>query len=296
LRALAQSVGRDLLTLHGRVEQMGAEEAQLEDLLRAHTAEHVETVRRACAQAAQERTLVALDSDTKVSGASWEAAVGSAGAGIAAARAVALGDLRTAFVAGRPPGHHATPDRAMGFCLFNSIAVATRWLQAAGHAERVLIVDWDVHHGNGTQDIFYEDPTVYFVSLHQSPHYPGTGAARERGAGEGEGTTLNVPLSAGTPRSDYLARFEEAVSTAVAGFTPDAVLVSAGFDLMAGDPLGGLLMEPEDLHAMTRFLVEEAASACDGRVIAFLEGGYDPARLGAGAVAVIRALSGLPAA
>jgi len=295
LRALAQSVGRDLLTLHGRVEQREAGECDLEDLVRVHTPGHVETVRRACALAGERRTLVALDSDTKVSGASWEAAVGSAGAGIAAARAVVAGDLRTAFVAGRPPGHHATPDRAMGFCLFNSVAVAARWLQAQGHAERVLIVDWDVHHGNGTQDIFYEDPTVYFVSLHQSPHYPGTGGSHERGAGPGEGTTLNVPLPAGTPRSEYLARFEEAVSTAIEGFAPEVVLVSAGFDLMAGDPLGGLLMEPEDLHAMTRFLLEEVASACDGRVIAFLEGGYDPARMGDGAVAVIRALAGLPA-
>jgi acetoin utilization deacetylase AcuC-like enzyme len=294
LRALAQTVGRDLLTLHGHVEQREAGEAELEDLLRVHTERHVETVRKACDLAASSGELVALDPDTKVSGASWEAAVGSAGAAIAAASAVVDGEIRTAFVAGRPPGHHATPDRAMGFCLFNSIAVAARWLRTQGHAERVLIVDWDVHHGNGTQDAFYEDPSVYFVSLHQSPHYPGTGMADERGAGAGEGRTLNVPLPAGTPRPEYRARFEGAVLEATRAFQPDFVLISAGFDVMAGDPLGGMLLEPEDLHAMTRFLVERAAASCDGRVVALLEGGYDPARLGIGAVAVIRALAGLP--
>lgn len=294
MRALAQSVGHDLLTLHGHVEQRESGEAAREDLLRVHTEAHVRHVREACELAARKGAVVAIDTDTNVSGASWEAAVGSAGAAIAAARAVAEGDLRTAFVAGRPPGHHATPDRAMGFCLFNSIAVAARWLQAQGHAGRVLIVDWDVHHGNGTQDIFYRDPTVSFVSLHQSPHYPGTGMADERGTGAGEGSTLNVPLPAGTPRAEYRARFESAVEEATRDFPPDFVLVSAGFDVLAGDPLGGMLLEPEDLHAMTRFLIEQAAERCEGRVVALLEGGYDPARLGVGAVAVIRALAGLP--
>ena len=294
LRALAQTVGRDLLTLHGHVDQMECGEAELDDVLRVHTPEHVQTVREACRRAEEGDTLVALDTDTKVSGASWAAALGSAGAGIAAAKAVVAGDIRTAFVAGRPPGHHATPNRAMGFCLFNSIAVVARWLQTHGHAERVLIVDWDVHHGNGTQEAFYEDPTVYFVSLHQSPHYPGTGAAEERGAVAGEGYTLNVPLPGGTPRPEYRERFERAVLEATHGFRPDFVLVSAGFDVMAGDPLGGMLLEAEDLHAMTRFLVERVATSCDGRVIALLEGGYDPVRLGVGAVAVIRALAGLP--
>jgi len=137
---------------------------------------------------------------------------------------------------------------------------------------------------------------VSFVSLHQSPHYPGTGLAEERGAGEGEGYTLNVPLPAGTPPSDYRAHFERAVAQATEAFSPDFVLVSAGFDVMAGDPLGDMLLEPEDLHAMMRLLIEGAAAGCEGRVVALLEGGYDPARLGVGAVAVIRALAGLPSA
>jgi acetoin utilization deacetylase AcuC-like enzyme len=220
--------------------------------------------------------------------------VGSAGAAITAVGAVIEGRVGSAFVAARPPGHHATPDQAMGFCLFNSIAIAARWLQAHGHAERVLIVDWDVHHGNGTQDAFYADPSVFFLSLHQWPLYPGTGAAQERGEGDGLGHTLNVPLAAGTPRDVYRARYEEAVEQAWQACSPDFVLVSADFDAMAGDPLGGLLLEPDDLHGMTRLLVERAASTCDGRIVALLEGGYDPPRLGAGAVAVIRGLAGLP--
>lgn len=293
LRALASTVGQDLLTLHGSVEQMQAEEASWEDLLRVHTERQVQEVRDACGAAEQAEEIVSIDSDTKVSSASWEAAVGSAGAAIAAARAVVEGTIRNAFVATRPPGHHATPDQAMGFCLFNNIAVTARWLQAQGHAERVLILDWDVHHGNGTHDAFYDDPSVFFVSLHQWPHYPGTGPAHQTGAGDGVGYTLNVPLAAGTPAVEHRAHFERAVADALSRFQPDFVLVSAGFDAMAGDPLGDMRLEPSDLYAMTRFTIEVAAAGCDGRVVTLLEGGYDPKRLGEGAVAVIRALAGL---
>jgi acetoin utilization deacetylase AcuC-like enzyme len=330
LRALASTVGKDLLTLHGHVEQMEPAEATAEDLLRVHGERHVEVVRQACAAAERTGRIGSLDPDTKVSAASWEAAVGSVGTAIAAARAVAEGSIRNAFVATRPPGHHATPDRAMGFCLFgnaaiagrhaidvrglsriayvdwdvhhamgfclfNNVAAVARWLQAAGHAERVLVLDWDVHHGNGTQDVFWEDPSVFFVSVHQWPHYPGTGSEKERGGGAGEGTTVNVPLPAGTPADVHRESFERAIEEALRGFVPDFVLVSAGFDCMAGDPLGDLLLEPPDLYAMTRFTVETAAARCDGRVVALLEGGYDPKRLGEGAVAVIRALAGLEA-
>ena len=293
LRALASAVEKDMVALHGRVRQVEARTCTEEDLLRVHEPSLVDAVRSACARAAEQRTLVAIDADTRVSAASWEAATGSAGTAIAAARAVAEGRICTAFVATRPPGHHATPSRAMGFCLFNNVAVAARWLQAEGHAERVLILDWDVHHGNGTQDVFYRDGSVCFVSLHQWPHYPGTGPAEETGQGEGEGLTINVPLRAGTPRAAHRERFTEALEAALERFAPDFVLISAGFDAMAGDPLGGLLLEPEDLHAMTREVVEAAESACGGRVVALLEGGYAPARLGAGAVAVIRGLAGI---
>ena len=293
LRALASTVGKDLLTLHGHVTQFEPGAAEEEDILRVHTESHLAMVRGACLMAEEREAIVSLDADTKVSAASWDAATGSAGAGIAAARSIVEGHIRTAFVATRPPGHHATPDRPMGFCLFNNVAVAARWLQATGHAERVLIVDWDVHHGNGTQDAFYRDPSVFFLSIHQSPHYPGSGGASETGAGDGEGTTLNVPLPAGTSRMDYLAAFDRALTDVVARFRPDFVLMSAGFDVLAGDPLGGMLLEPGDLHQMTRRVVEVGAAACDGRVVAFLEGGYEPKRLGEGAVAVVRALADL---
>lgn len=293
LRALASTVGRDLLTLHGHVEQLPAAEVTDDDLLRVHTPEHVALVREACRRAEESESIVAIDPDTKVSSASWEAATGSAGTSIAAARAVVDQTVTNAFVATRPPGHHATPDRAMGFCLVNNIAVTARWLQASGHAERVLIIDWDVHHGNGTQDAFYSDPDVFFLSLHQWPHYPGTGAAEETGTGPGRGTTLNVPIAEGTPACEYRAHFVEALDRATADFDPDFILVSAGFDCMAGDPLGGLLLEPADLHAMTEHVVRLAERLCDGRVVVLLEGGYDPKRLGAGAVGVIRALADL---
>ena len=295
LRALASTVGKDLLTLHGHVEQRPAADAEERDLLRVHTPEHLRRVREVCDMAEASGRVTTLDSDTKVSSASWDAAVGSAGTAIAAVREVHDGLVANAFVATRPPGHHATPTTPMGFCLFNSVAVAARWLQAEGRAERVLIVDWDVHHGNGTQDTFYNDASVYFLSLHQSPHYPGSGADSERGAGEGEGYTQNVPLPAGVPRAEYRDRFRQALDRAVGDFTPDFILVSAGFDCLAGDPLGGFLLEPEDLHGMTREILAVADDTCHGRCVHVLEGGYDPKRLGQGTVAVIRALAGLDA-
>ncbi|MDT8340880.1 MAG: histone deacetylase [Longimicrobiales bacterium] len=292
LRFLSSTVGRDMLALHGRVVQATAGEAGEEDLLRVHTRAHVERVRESVAEAARSGGVVELDPDTRASGASWDAALGSLGAALTAAGGVAAGRFRNAFVAARPPGHHATPDRTMGFCLFNTVAATARWLQAHGHADRVLIVDWDGHHGNGTQDIFWEDASVYLISLHQSPWWPGTGAASERGGGVGVGTTLNVPLPAGTTAAAYHAAFTDALDQALADFTPDLVLISAGFDALAGDPLvGGLMLEPPDFHRLTREVMTRADAVCGGRVVALLEGGYDPKRTGLAAVAVLRALA-----
>lgn len=295
LRALSSTVGRDLLTLHHAVVQVECRDATEEDLLRVHTPQHVGLVRTAVELAKADDIRTLLTEDTPVSAASWDAAVGSAGAVITAAELVSAGSLKNAFVATRPPGHHATPNRSMGFCLFNNVAVAVRWMQHKRLVERVLVVDWDVHHGNGTQDIFYADPTVVYVSLHQSPHYPGTGAADEKGEGEGLGATINVPLRAATPPDRYREQFMTALDEAWAFARPDFVFVSAGFDVMAGDPLGGQLLEPADLHALTRNLVERVEADGTGLVTA-LEGGYDPARTGQGVVAVIRALAGLEGA
>ena len=294
LRSLASTVGKDMLSLHGRVEQtMHPGTATEDDLLRVHTPAHVERIRSACARAEASGEVVDIGDETRVSSATWEAALGSIGAGITAGRSVLDGTFRNAFVAARPPGHHATPDRAMGFCLFNSIAIVARALQAEGLARRILIVDWDVHHGNGTQDAFWTDPDVFFLSLHQAPFYPGTGAASETGGGAGEGATLNLPLPAGSDGDLYGASLELGLERVAERFTPDVILVSCGFDALAGDPLGGMRLEPEDFHRMTRRLMAFADAHCDGRIVAMLEGGYDPKRTGLATVAVIRALAGV---
>ena len=307
LRALASTVGRDLLALHEKVIQVEPGQVAEEDLLRVHTPQYLALLRAHVDRAEKEGAPVSLDADTMVSGASWAAATGSTAALLTAAGQVADGTLSSAFVAARPPGHHATPERAMGFCLINHVAVAARWLQATGRAERVLIVDWDVHHGNGTQDTFYADGTVFYLSLHQAPHYPGTGPADETGTGAGEGWTLNVPLPAGTSVADYRQHFSDALEQGLETCRPDFILISAGFDVMAGDPLGGMLLEPEDLHALTREVMAGAAkesmagAATESEdhgsrgvgVVAALEGGYDPARTGLGAAAVLRALAGI---
>jgi acetoin utilization deacetylase AcuC-like enzyme len=281
------------MALHGHVEQRDCAEATEEDLLRVHGAEHVRRVRDACAAAEVRQKAVALDPDTRVSGASWEAALGSIGAAMAAATAVADGDLASAFVATRPPGHHATPHRAMGFCLFNNVAVVARYLQATGRSQRLLIVDWDVHHGNGTQDAFYADPSVFYLSVHQAPHFPGTGHEDQTGEGEGRGYTLNVPLASGTSRDVYRQRFRDALGESVRSMDPDFVLISCGLDCLANDPLGGFLLEPVDLYEMTRDVMSATSASCEGRVVALLEGGYNPSRVGTATVFVIRALAGL---
>ena len=293
LRALATAVSRDMLALHERVVQMEARSATEEELLRVHTADHLERVGEAVEQALDQGGAVALDPDTFVSEASWDAAAGSSGAVLAAVDAVSQGFVRNAFVATRPPGHHATAGTAMGFCLFNHVAVGARYVLDRGIAQKVLIVDWDVHHGNGTQRIFYGDPDVFYLSLHQHPHFPGTGLAQEEGTGEGKGTTLNVPLPPGTSRREYRDRFTDALGTVRERFSPGFIFISSGFDVLAGDPLGGQELEPEDLFDMTREVLAFGEATAGERVVGVLEGGYVPARVGSGTVAVLRALAGL---
>ena len=183
--------------------------------------------------------------------------------------------VANAFVAMRPPGHHATPDRGMGFCLFNSIAIAARYAQKKYGLERVLIADWDVHHGNGTQDVFYADPSVFFFSTHQSPWYPGTGDPDETGAGPGQGTTLNCPFPAGAGREQILGAFRDRLLPAMREFRPDMVLISAGFDSRLGDPLGHFRLADADFAELTEMLLEVADQSAGGRLVSVLEGGYN---------------------
>jgi len=222
-----------------------------------------------------------LDADTTVSVYSLEAALRGAGAACQAVDAVMQGQARNAFVPVRPPGHHATSDRAMGFCLFNNVAVAAKRAQNQyKEIDRVVIVDWDVHHGNGTQGIFYDDPSVYFFSMHQYPWYPGTGSRGETGHGRGLGATMNVPVKANTLADEQKRAFESALEEIARNFKPDLVMISAGFDAHLTDPLGQLRLEDDDFASMTRTVMQWAAEVCCGRIVSCLEGGYNLDTLG----------------
>ena len=213
--------------------------------------------------------------DTDISPRSWDAAVRAAGVCLNAVDRVMKGEARNAFCIVRPPGHHATPNRGMGFCLFNNIAIAARYAQRTHGVERVLIADWDVHHGNGTQDIFYEDGSVFFFSTHQSPWYPGTGDPDETGAGAGAGATLNYPFAAGAGREEIVGAFGDGLRPAMEEFRPDLVLISAGFDSRLGDPLGHFRLVDADFRELTHLVMEIADQYAGGRVVSILEGGYN---------------------
>ncbi|WP_297513485.1 histone deacetylase family protein [uncultured Caulobacter sp.] len=252
----------------------------VEDLLRTHPKAYVEAVFDAAPAAGR----VALDPDTVMSPGSLAAARRAAGASVAAVRAVAVGELERAFCAVRPPGHHAEPSVAMGFCLFSSVAVAARAAQAAG-LKRVAIVDFDVHHGNGTQAVFEHDPTVLVASIHQSPLYPGTGDPSETGLGN----IINATVAPHAPREVWRSRFEGLLDK-VDAFAPELVIVSAGFDAHARDPLSAQSLDEDDFAWATRAIVSVANARAKGRVVSSLEGGYDLQALGRSAAAHVRAL------
>jgi len=233
---------------------------------------------------------VSLDPDTTMSPGSLGAAYRAVGGVLAAADAIMEGRVHNAFCAVRPPGHHAENDHAMGFCLFNNVAVAARYLQKRHGLERIAIVDWDVHHGNGTQHAFYDDPSVFFFSTHQYPYYPGTGKAQERGAGKGEGFTLNIPLSAGTGDAEYLDVFNRVLRPALQAYRPDAVIISAGFDAHRDDPLAGMNLSTPGYVALSRVVKEIAGECSQGRVLSCLEGGYNLEALAASVEAHLRVL------
>lgn len=256
-----------------------------DDIMRCHSYRLIDQIKNLC-----ERGVPFVDLDTAICAESFEVAKLAAGAAVVAVDQV-FDDSTNAIALVRPPGHHATSDRAMGFCLFNNAAIAARYAQVHYGADRVLIIDWDVHHGNGTQEIFYRDPSVFYLSTHQYPYYPGTGAAGERGLDKGEGTTLNIPLSEGTSASAHREAFTEALKTIEKTFPPDLIIISAGFDSRRGDPLGGLLLEDVDFKEMTKQVMDMAERNGSGRVVSVLEGGYNLDTLGETVRTHIAALS-----
>ncbi|XXF76742.1 histone deacetylase [Myxococcaceae bacterium GXIMD 01537] len=255
------------------------------ELAAVHTPELLDSLHHLAGRTAQ------LDPDTRVSPDSYDAARLAAGASVQAVEAVWAGQARNAFALVRPPGHHAEPGRAMGFCLFNNVAIAAEAARRLG-AERVLVLDWDVHHGNGTQAAFWERRDVLYQSVHQFPYYPGTGAPHEVGQGAGEGYTLNVGLPGGATDADYGTLFHELLLPVAEAYRPQLILVSAGFDPHRSDPIGGMLLTERGFAAMCSALRSLAESLCEGRLVLLLEGGYSLEGLAQSAHACVEVLAG----
>ncbi|HET7269123.1 MAG TPA: histone deacetylase family protein [Oleiagrimonas sp.] len=279
LRAVLDALDHDRFSMLDRIE---APRATREQLLRVHAPAHVE----AMLDGGPEQGIRQLDDDTVVSPGSAEAALRAAGACVAAVDAVVQGSADHAFCAVRPPGHHATTDRAMGFCLINNIAVAAAHALAVHRLKRVAIIDFDVHHGNGTQDIFAAEPRVQYLSSHQAPLYPDTGAVDECGVGN----IVNAPLPAGAGSVDFRGTWNDVLLPRLASFKPQLLLISAGFDAHRLDPLADLMLEGEDYAWLSRQLVDLAHAHARGRIVSCLEGGYELAALRAGVAAHVAEL------
>jgi acetoin utilization deacetylase AcuC-like enzyme len=260
--------------------------ADLEFVSLCHRDEYIQTARLDIESGRPQLTT----GDTSVSIQSFDVARLAVGGVLAAVDAALDGSAQTAFCGTRPPGHHARPEQGMGFCIFNNVAIGARYAQQRHGVERVLIADWDVHHGNGTQDIFYDDPSVFFFSTHQSPWYPGTGDASETGLGAAEGTTWNRPFPAGSGRDQIVSAFRNELLPAARAFQPDLVMISAGFDSRKGDPLGDFTLDDDDFAELTSIMREIADTTAEGRVVSVLEGGYHLEGLAAAVEAHVRAL------
>ncbi len=272
--------------LANRLQRMDVEPADRTSLELCHSGRYIDLVHR---EIEAGRRMLSTG-DTHVGDGTLEAALAAAGAVVDAVDAVVDGPVRQAFCTVRPPGHHARPEHGMGFCVFNNIAIGARHAVRRRGLGRVLIVDWDVHHGNGTQDIFYRDPSALFFSTHQSPWYPGTGSASETGAGAGAGTTINCPMAAGSGRAEVLGALRSRLLPVADDCRPDLVMISAGFDSRLGDPLGGFRLLDADFADLTRMLQEVADRHAEGRLVSVLEGGYSLEGLAAGVNAHVGAL------
>ncbi|MFH2001300.1 MAG: histone deacetylase [Planctomycetota bacterium] len=269
-----------------RVTEPGT--AAIEDLTGVHDRAYLESVARLCRNGGGD-----LDADTPVSLRSFEAALLGAGAMQGCADALMLGKTRSAFALVRPPGHHARPAAGMGFCVINNIAVAAEHLKRRHNVKRILIADFDVHHGNGTQEIFYRDASVFFLSIHRILFYPGTGGAIERGEGPGLGKTLNLPIMFGTPPHAFVDAFASGLRRASEAHDPEILLVSAGFDAYAHDPVGGLGLMPEHYRSIADSIRETAERFCNGKILTTLEGGYSLSGLPLCLEAYVRGLEGM---
>ena len=272
--------------LYSALFQLSPSPVTLEWLTTVHTPKYVERAKRSCEEGARY-----LDSvDNPISSRSYEVALVAVGGVLSAIDAVMEGKITNAFCAVRPPGHHALKDKAMGFCMFNNVAVGVRYIQEKYGLSKILIVDWDVHHGNGTQAMFYDDPNVLYFGVHQYPFYPGTGSEAEKGSGEGLNYNINVPLPAGSGDAVYLGVFEDKLKPAAYSFSPDFVLISAGFDAHEDDLLGGMKVTEQGFAQMTQIVEDIAQKCCEGRLVSVLEGGYGSEGLAASVEAHIRVL------
>jgi acetoin utilization deacetylase AcuC-like enzyme len=270
-----------------RLQSIDPYPASVGDLELVHDPAYVKMVEKICRNGGG-----MLDPDTRVGEESYKVALLAAGGVMAAVDGVMDRKVKNAFCAIRPPGHHAERDRGMGFCIFNNVAVGSRYVQKRYGLGKIFIVDWDVHHGNGTQNIFWSDPSVFYFSIHQYPHYPGTGSENEIGGGEGEGFTFNMPMCAGSGELEYIEAFENILYPMAVKFAPEFVFISAGFDAHEEDPLAQINLTEAGYKRMTEVVLKLAAECCDGRLVSVLEGGYNLTSLSVSVEKHILALAG----